>query len=82
MRGYYTVNNGEYSLHCRVLSPASAKIELIGGEGREFFVDGVNYDTDAKDNTEAGWGRIAITDTAKSTLTEFKVEMEIRRNKQ
>ena len=76
------INNGEYSLHCRVLSPATAKIELIGGEGREFFVDGVNYDTDAKDNTEAGWGRIAITDTAKSTLTEFKVEMEIRRNKQ
>ena len=32
-----------------------------------------------KENTEAGWGRIAITDTAKSTLTEFKVEMEIRR---
>ena len=65
-----------------MLSPASAKIELIGGEGREFFVDGVNYDTDAKDNTEAGWGRVAITDTASTTLTNFKVEMEIRRNKQ
>ena len=75
------INNGEYSLHCRVLSPATAKIELIGGEGREFFVDGVNYDTDAKDNTEAGWGRVAITDTASTTLTNFKVEMEIRRNK-
>ena len=73
------INNGACALHCRVLSPATAKIELIGGEGREFEVDGVNYDTDAKENTEAGWGRIAITDTAKDTKTEFKVEMEIRR---
>ena len=51
------IDNGEYELVCRVLSPQNARIELIGGEGRKFEIDGVNYDTNNKENTEAGWVR-------------------------
>ena len=71
------IDNGSYKLVCRVVSPANAKIELVGGPGREFEVDGVNYPTDAAENTEAGWGQIIITDTDSTTHKSFKIEMEI-----
>ena len=73
------LENDGYELVCRVKTPAQAKIEVIGGEGREFEVDGVNYDTDAKAGTEAGWGQIVITDPNASRYTQFHVEMELRK---
>ncbi len=71
------IDNGSCELHCRVLSPEKAEIAIVGGEGHQFEIDGTNYDTPDKENTEAGWGQIIITDRAKSARTEFKVEMEI-----
>lgn len=71
------IENGDYELVCRVLAPTNAKFELIGGEGCEFFVDGANYDTEDKQNTECGWGRISIIAPEKCKDTEFTVEMEI-----
>ena len=71
------IDNGNYLLACRVLSPKNARIELVGGEGREFLVDGVNYDTSVKETTEYGWGRILVTDGDGGGNTHFKVEMEI-----
>lgn len=71
------IDNGEYELVCRVLSPQNARIELIGGEGRQFEIDGVNYDTNNKENTEAGWGQVVVTDTLPSKKTKFRIEMEI-----
>ena len=71
------IDDGEYELVCRVLSPQNARIELIGGEGRQFEIDGVNYDTNNKENTEAGWGQIVVTDILPEKKTNFKVEMEI-----
>ena len=76
--GNRVIIDGEgYSLICRVLAPENARISLIGGEGREFLVDGVNYDTDVKENTEYGWGQIIITDGIQKKNTKFTVEMEI-----
>ena len=75
--GGVVIDNGEYELFCRVLSPENAKIEFIGGEGREFEVDGVNYPTDAAENTEGGWGQIVITDVRHVKETGFLVELEI-----
>ena len=79
--GGVLIENEGYELHCRVLSPANARIELIGGEGREFFLGGENHDTPAKQDTECGWGRISIIDQNKSRETEFVVEMEIVKKK-
>ena len=73
------IDGGCYALSCRVLSPQNAQIDIVGGEGKEFFVDGVNYETTQKANTEAGWGQIVITDTAGTYHTEFLIEMEIRK---
>ena len=42
-------------------------------------VDGVNYDTPDKADTEAGWGQIVITDGTNGTHTEFCVELDIRK---
>ena len=75
--GSAVIDNGKYCLVCKVLSPETAQIELIGGTGREFEVDGVNYVPTVVENTEAGWGRITVTDTSVSKKTQFKVEMEI-----
>ena len=77
IEGGAAIDNGEFSLVCRVLFPENAKIELIGGEGRQFETDGVNYPTDVIENTEAGWGQIVITDERLGTQKNFKVEMEI-----
>ena len=71
------IDNGAYELSCRVISPVNAQIELIGGEGREFLVDGINYDTSVKETTEYGWGQIVIRDPKESKSTKFVVEMEI-----
>ena len=71
------IENEGYLLVCRVKKPANAKIEFIGGENRQFLVDGVNYDTPDKDHTEAGWGQIVITDLTEGNKSEFLVEMEI-----
>ena len=73
------LENDGFELVCRVKAPAQAKIEVIGGEGRDFEVDGVNYDTDAKAGTEAGWGQIVVTDPMASRHTQFLVEMELRK---
>ena len=62
-------------LHCRVISPADAKIESIGGEGQRFLADGVDY-LPKVDTSEAGWGRIEISSVG-STI--FNIEMQICR---
>jgi len=72
------IDNGNCTLHCRILSPENANITVIGGEGKRFFIDGVNYDTPDTRNTEAGWGQVIITDTSSDAHSEFAVEMEIR----
>ena len=71
------IDNGSYRLVCRVLAPENANIEIIGGEGREFLVDGTNYDTSVKETTEYGWGQILVTDSKGGGNTGFKIEMEI-----
>ena len=71
------IDNGKYRLVCRVLAPENANVEIIGGEGREFLVDGTNYDTSVKETTEYGWGQILVTDGNVGTDISFKIEMEI-----
>ncbi len=39
-------------LFCRTLLPADASIEIIGGPGKEFIADGVNYPIDAGPSAE------------------------------
>jgi len=75
------IDNGACELHCRVISPKEAVISALGGEGHSFEVGGVNYDTPDKENTEAGWGRITVTDISPTARTHFKIEMEIRNKK-
>jgi len=75
-----TVANEKAKLVCRVLMPEDPVITCIGGEGQQFVVDGVNYDTNRKENTECGWGQIIISPGAQKKVTEFVVEMELQGN--
>ena len=74
------LSNETAKLVCRVLSPENPEISVIGGEGRQFVVDGANYDTDRKENTEAGWGQVIISPVQQTAITEFLVEMELQEN--
>ena len=69
------IEGDKRELHCRVISPADAKIESIGGEGQRFLADGVDY-LPKVDTSEAGWGRIEISSVG-STI--FNIEMQIYR---
>jgi hypothetical protein len=71
------IDNGKYSLVCRISDCENTIVEIVGGDGKCFVVDGVNYDTDYKGESEAGWGEIIIKSASKSRIAEFKVEMEI-----
>ena len=71
------ISNDGYKLVCRVLEPARADIEIVGGGDHRFETDGVNYEPTTLEHTEAGWGRITVRPSEQSTETKFKVEMEI-----
>ena len=75
-----TLSNEQAKLVCRVLRPSDPVITAIGGLGQEFVVDGVNYDTNRKENTEAGWGQVIIAPADQTASTEFLVEMELQKN--
>ena len=78
--GNAVIDNGEYSLICRVISPENAEIDLIGGKENAFKFGGVNYPPAFTEHTEAGWGQIVFTDRTPSTHKSFKVEMELVKN--
>jgi len=64
-----------------VLQPAGALIRIAGGPGREFEVDGVNYDdggrvqarAQRKRGVEPGAWRVEILPPAPTTEVEFHV---------
>jgi len=69
------------TLTARVLQPAGALIRIAGGPGREFEVDGVNYDDGGrvqararrKRDVEPGAWRVEILPPAPTTEVEFHV---------
>jgi heparin/heparan-sulfate lyase len=61
-------------LRCRILTPAAFTVDLVGGEGRQFEANGVQYEPQVR-TAESGWGRIEIT--AKGEEVRFCVELEI-----
>jgi len=72
------INNKGGRLVCRVIEPLCADIISIGGEGREFIVNGENYPDDSMDGKEYGWGRIEISPKDSNLYDKFLVEMEIQ----
>ena len=62
------------SLVCRVKSPDAVTITPVGGPGRQFVAEGVNYAPKVR-TAEEGWGRIEIS--ARGTRVAFAVELEI-----
>lgn len=61
-----TITNGEGKLWCYVAQPDNFEINLVGSEGREFEVNGINYpvDTTKKDEVRkwAGAWRVELRD--------------------
>ncbi len=46
--GALSIPKDDVNLHTQILIPRNAQLNLIGGPGYEFFVDGKNYDEDGK----------------------------------
>ena len=73
-----TIRHMGGKLICHVEEPQDFKIEVIGGEGKEFLIDGINFATDRGNKfTEAGWGQVIISPKKQTTNTKFKIRMEI-----
>ena len=67
--GTVSIINGEGRLDCRTLWPSQPRIEVIGGPGREFWVDGKNHPPKGKDSEQGAW-RIEVTQDG-TTRYEF-----------
>lgn len=63
------ITNGRGRLFSRTLWPEEPRIELVGGPGREFWVDGKNYPPKGKDPEQGAW-RVEVTQRG-ATRYEF-----------
>lgn len=65
-------------LICHVEEPEDFKIEVVGGEGKEYLIDGIDFATERGNGfTEGGWGQVLISSKNQTTHTKFKIRMEI-----
>ena len=69
------IEGKERLLCCRVSASTEFTITAIGGKGKEFLADGVQYEPQVR-TAECGWGRVEIQTVGN---TEMTVEMEIFR---
>lgn len=75
VRGSEIVIRGERkALVCRVNTPEDVEINCVGGEGRQFESNGIQYEPQVY-TSESGWGRVEITACGEVTM---EVEMEIK----
>jgi hypothetical protein len=70
------IKNKVYVATCRVILPADAKINAVGGEGRQFEVDGKNYPPEPPYTAEEGWGDIRISPAAQNLTDVFLIEIK------
>ena len=71
--GYFSVTNanGGY-LHGEILAPANVQLNLIGGEGKRWWVNGVNYTVENPDqDIDPGWGRLEVGTNVGANKTHF-----------
>ena len=72
------LQNDRARLVCHVKTPEDATITNLGGEGKRFMCDGVNYDPPCFfDNKDLGWGRVVISPKSPSLTDNFVVEMTL-----
>ncbi len=57
----------------QILYPENPKIEKVGGIGKTWYVEGINFvpDAVAEDSTEHGWGRIEVMPSKESNLDYY-----------
>jgi len=66
------VTEGEGKLFCRTLLPRDARIQLVGGPGKDFWVDGKNYPPPRpKPSDEVGAWRVEVYPGAPRTEDYF-----------
>jgi hypothetical protein len=70
---FVTVESNGGVLHQQTLLPASPRLELVGGAGREFWVNGRNYPPcrTPKSLEEAGTYRVEVSPSAAAREDEF-----------
>jgi hypothetical protein len=69
---YWRQSSGK--LYCETLLPKEARVEFVGGPGKEFWVNGRNYPTRIREVdlvSEPGVGRIEVSPSAPRALDVF-----------
>jgi hypothetical protein len=75
-----TIKTGPGKLVCDCLLPAKATAVAIGGDGRDFIVDGTNYPyrpTEKMRSIEAGWGRVELRPVIPAKQDRFLLVMQV-----
>ncbi|MDX9752819.1 MAG: heparinase II/III family protein [bacterium] len=62
-------NQGRLVVH--TLLPEASETKIIGGPGKEFWVDGTNYPPDSKSDPESGAWRLEVHPRQPETETQF-----------
>lgn len=70
-----TVEDRGYRAVVRVLSPENAVITKTGGEGRQFCVNGKNFQPTGEYVAEEGWGEVRVSPKVPSLDDIFEVEI-------
>jgi len=69
-----TENNGG-RLSCLTVLPEKVKLQLVGGPGKEFWVDGANYPIDSearkREGLDPGAWRLEVVPATKKTMHYF-----------
>ena len=74
--GLIAIINGDGKLWCQVIEPKDYKIEIVGGPGREFEVNGINYPVLGTINKKevdrwAGAWRVELSEARQQKETRF-----------
>lgn len=75
-----TDNGNDGKLVNKTMLPANATIETVGGEGKEYYVNGVNYPNEPSNDTvdpEGGKWRLEISPSAENTRDLFLNSMYV-----
>lgn len=70
------IKNKGFMAVCKVISPSNAIIDAVGGEGRQFEVNGENFPPTPPYNAEEGWGEVRISPADMNLTDVFLIEIK------
>ncbi|MBD3268293.1 hypothetical protein GF373_16630 [bacterium] len=67
----FVIQHGDGRLDVQTVFPKAAQMEMIGGDGKEYWVNGKNYPPNSKSDPEAGNWRLEVSPLEENTEDAF-----------